>query len=141
MKTFYTIVGGKYERYVPLSALVGETLARIEGGKGEAELLLWTAGGTGFAMFHDQDCCESVSIEDIAGDLSDLIGTPILEAYESTSADRPGDVPEPEYPPESQTWTFYRLVTIKGTVVIRWLGESNGYYSEGVSVRRIAAAE
>jgi hypothetical protein len=82
-------------------------------------------------MAHSQDCCESVSIEDIAGDLKDLIGSPILFAEESTNSDDPA--PEGRYQDDGSLWTFYRLGTIKGTVVIRWYGSSNGYYGVGVN--------
>lgn len=96
--------------------------------------------GDEFALYHSQDCCESVVVESVAGDLADLVGVPILEAYESSSGDRPDDVPMPEYGIDSETWTFYRLVTIKGSVVIRWHGESNGYYSESVSFAQTKGA-
>ena len=84
-----------------------------------------------YVFFHHQDCCESVYIESIVGDIEDLVNTPILTAEES-SGDTPADSNAKPY--ESYTWTFYKFATFKGYVDIRWLGESNGYYSESVDV-------
>jgi len=80
-----------------------------------------------FEMFHDQDCCEGVWIEDIEGELSYLENTPILEASVEQNFENPLQENE-----ESFTWTFYKFRTIKGYVTIRWYGSSNGYYSEVV---------
>jgi hypothetical protein len=73
---------------------------------------------------------------DIAGDLNDLIGTPLLMAEEITNEQdvNPEGVTIPEYQ-YSFTWTFYKLATIKGSVTLSWYGESNGYYNESVSFR------
>lgn len=108
--------------------LVGQTIVRVVGGVGDDEMIFLLADGVSVVLNHDQDCCEHVVVNDITGDLADLIGTPILHADESSNSD--------DAPPDagdSHTWTFYRLSTIKGSVVIRWLGRSNGYYSERVS--------
>lgn len=86
-----------------------------------------------FRMYHEQDCCEGVYVEDIIGDLDDLLNSPILMAEEIIhSGENPEGVPTKEYQ-DSFTWTFYKLATIKGYVTIRWYGESNGYYSERVT--------
>lgn len=113
---------------VDFSDLRGLTLTKIEN-LGD-ELLFTTVLGRKFKMWHSQDCCESVSIEDITGDLNDLVGSPILFAEESSNSDHePGT--DPGYD-DSFTWTFYKLSTINGSVTIRWYGSSNGYYSESV---------
>lgn len=116
-----------YDKRVDFSVLKGETLTSIEGLRvGSYEVIFTTESGKRYLMYHSQDCCEQVKVEDISGEPDCLIGSPIDLAYEETNQDNP-----PEYA-DSFTWTFYRLATIKGYVVIRWLGESNGYYSERV---------
>lgn len=112
------------------SELIGKTLSKIEGKVGDDVMLFFTTDGDVYRMFHFKDCCESVTVEDICGDLADLIGTPIVIAEETKSKENPVGV-KPEYQ-DSFTWTFYHIRTIKGTVTVRWYGSSNGYYSESV---------
>jgi len=83
--------------------------------------------GNTLKMYHVQDCCENVSISQITGDLSDLVDSPILDAFENTSSGDNGC--------GHQTWTFYKFRTRKGYVDITWYGESNGYYSESVDIK------
>jgi hypothetical protein len=120
-----------------ISELAGKTLTAVRGAVGVDKVEFICEDGSIYALFHAQDCCESVSVESIVGELSDLIGSPILVAEESTSEEDPPGVKH-EYKPESQTWTFYKLATIKGYVDIRWHGESNGYYSESVDFVRVS---
>ena len=124
--------------------LVGHTLLAVE--NLEDEVLRFTIeDGSEYAMHHYQSCCERVTIEDICGDLNDLIGAPILLAEEVTSTGGWGWVdgdPKMDDNPRgaaSYTWTFYKLATIKGSVDIRWYGSSNGYYSESVSFDEVPA--
>lgn len=128
------------ENQAILNQLVGKTLRQAYT-VGVDEVCLVTDDGYTFEMFHSDNCCESVTIEDIAGDLNDLVGSPILMAEEETnSCEHPKGI-IPGYPPESFTWTFYKLATIKGAVTIRWYGSSNGYYSEDVIVRMSETGE
>lgn len=104
--------------------MVGRTIVRIEGASSGSECITFTAdNGDYFNLLHVQDCCESVSVEDICGDVDDLIGAPILMAEEAFDSGEDQDY-------GSSTWTFYKLATIKGSVTIRWFGSSNGYYGE-----------
>ena len=111
-----------------MSAMIGATLDRVEGGVGAERMTFHATDGRAFSFYHAQDCCENVRVEDVCGDLSDLVGSPIVQAEEVSNADEPAT---PEHA-DSFTWTFYKYATSKGAVTVRWLGESNGYYSEGV---------
>jgi hypothetical protein len=116
-----------YDKNGKLGDLIGKTLTGVIN-SGD-EILFILEGGKTYRMHHDQDCCESVTIEDVVGELTDLIGSPILMAEEVSNAEDPG--PKDKYD-ESYTWIFYKLATVKGYVTIRWYGTSNGYYGEGV---------
>ena len=117
------------------NTLKGLTLKSIDVNKDRDQITFVTDDGRVFEMYHSQDCCESVSIEDINGDLADLVGSPILVAEEATNSDSNPEGVDPKRIEwqDSFTWTFYKLATIKGSVTIRWYGSSNGYYSESVS--------
>lgn len=109
--------------------LVGKTLTDVKQ-NGDDEIIFTDSNGEQYKLYHSQDCCESVTIDDICGDLNDIIGSPIVVAEEATSNENPEGVTK-EYQ-DSFTWTFYKIDTKKGGVTIRWYGDSNGYYSESV---------
>lgn len=108
--------------------------------KKEDELIFICDNGDKYKMYHSRECCEHVSIEDICGDLDDLINSTILKAeevsnYEPISEE---DIKRTKKANDwgSCTWTFYKFATMKGYVDIRWYGESNGYYSESVDFQK-----
>lgn len=107
----------------------GKTLVKIEGAESHSdEVKFYFSDGSKANMFHYQDCCEQVFLSDITGDIEDLIGTPLEVAEERT------EHKEDSHYDESTTFTFYEFRTIKGSVTLRWVGTSNGYYSESVDI-------
>lgn len=117
------------------STLKNKTINKIV--KSEDEIIFHTNDGS-YKLCHWQDCCEHVRIEDVIGDLDDLLNSPILLAEEIESEDHPDDFDRNTYLDSCYLWTFYKLATIKGYVTIRWLGESNGYYSVSVHFEKIS---
>ena len=87
--------------------------------------MLSDGGGCCFA--HSQDCCEHVRLEDGADELGSLIGGVVVRSEEATTGAVGDD--------DILEWTFYRIDTDNGgSVCMRWLGESNGYYGVSVEV-------
>jgi hypothetical protein len=123
-----------YYEYCNVDVLKGKTLVSVD--VSDDAIRFKTSDGELYKMYHEQDCCESVGIEDIVGDLQDLVGSEILMA-EEVEGESPADFDERGH--DSYSWTFYKLATIKGYVDIRWFGSSNGYYSEGVDFCKVVS--
>ncbi|MHB1952351.1 MAG: DUF7448 domain-containing protein [Sulfobacillus sp.] len=97
---------------------------------GTEEIFFVLDDGVILRMWHEQDCCEGASVAEVVGDIDDMVDAPILEAE---AVSRKATDEELAGHDDSGTWTFYKFRTRKGSVVLRWLGVSNGYYSETVS--------
>lgn len=121
-----------------IEEMVGKTFKKVVC---TDDKLIFVADDGRYVFYHDQECCESVTINDVCGDLEDLVGFPIIRAEERTLQDKnpegmlTKDVPEYQQSWRwSWRWTFYEFSTNKGSVTVRWYGGSNGYYSESVQL-------
>lgn len=123
----------RYGDRIEVESLIGEVLTHVDTDEKNSQIMLTTESGKIIKIFHDQDCCETVSIEDTEGDWHNLVGKVIVEAtHESV---KEGD-PPPEYP-DSWTRTTLKFRVSNATLISRWIGESNGYYSESVDIENI----
>ena len=86
----------------------------------DSELTFYLHNGELVRFYHPQDCCESVYIEDISGNLSSLLFKPLLQADENYF--------------HKSDYTFYTFANSSSVVDVRWCGSSNGYYSESVDI-------
>ena len=127
-----------WDNFCGIEELLGKTLVDIQGAEeGSDEIIFICSDGTKYKMFHDQDCCEYVAVEDVCGDIECLLNTPIAMAEDiSNECSDMGPSDRMGYD-DSYTWTWYKLATVKGYVTIRWYGTSNGYYSESVDFMKM----
>lgn len=117
------------DRDVSINLLVGKTISAIN--KYDDSIVFVCSDGDTFEAYHMQDCCETVRVYDVSGNLQSLVGEEITFVIEDESKEWPNNVPTPDYV-DSFTWTTHIFKTAKNIVTVRWLGESNGYYSESV---------
>lgn len=100
------------------------------------EIMITVEDGTKYHLYHSQSCCENVEIYDsVNGELHELVGKKLMliehdEKY--TDDEIPEDVDIQPY--DSYTWTEISFTTNEKTIISRWFGESNGYYSESVDI-------
>lgn len=128
---------------VDASELNGKRIAAIDvvddPGK-EHEIQITTECGRMFRFYHSVDCCESVQIakaKDGDGNLLTLIGKTLIDVSHATDSEND---PPSEH---SDSWTNTTITfrTDSETVISRWIGESNGYYSEDVDLEEIFPQE
>lgn len=112
-----------------ISVLEGQTIKSASYNYEREEIYFETEEGYTYKMYHNRECCERVVVESIVGDLVDLVGQKIevaeMRSNEKDSVDG------------IEGWTFYCIRCVRTSVDIRWFGESNGYYSVGVSFERV----
>lgn len=97
------------------------------------EVFIKTNNGT-YKLYHEQDCCEHVRIVKVIGNVNELIGE-VIFAEEDSDANDPDWYNE--YFDDSHTWTKYVLKTANASLEFWFLGESNGYYGESISIKKI----
>ena len=119
---------------VYIESMVGKVFTKVERQTIDGEdFLIFENAAEKYKFYHYSDCCESVYIDNICGELIDLENSPLIVAEESSNDCGPGF----NGSQGSDTWTFYKFATIKGWVDVRWFGTSNGFYSEAVSLEYV----
>ena len=115
IKTFNTLKGS----VKTFDDLLGRILYKVtEDGD---ELRLYLSDTNYVRFYHEQDCCESVYVESIVGDLNDLVGEEILlaEDVENIFDVLKNIGNEVVGSDESYTWTFYKFATRKTETGLR----------------------
>ena len=116
---------------IGIDSLIGKTIIEYDTRDENSNIFVFKCDdGSVYLFTHVQDCCEEVQLDDICGNMDDLLNSPLTMAEEVTDINESGE--GMDY--ISYTWTFYKFATAKGYVTLRWYGESNGYYSESVEL-------
>ena len=114
----------EYSQAINIDQIKGMTITAVVYKESDESLLIHLNTHV-LVMIHHQDCCETVYLADVVGSFEDLIGYPLLEVSESIVNTNSAYM--------SSTATYYNFKTVKASVQLRWVGESNGYYSVAVN--------
>ena len=116
-----------------LEEIIGKKIVLVEGLEIDSEdVIFHLENGDKWKMYHDQCCCENVWLEDINGNVDNILNSEVLRFDEKCENDY-----EAEEDDMSGTYTFYTIATTKGYLDLRWHGTSNGNYSERVDFEKL----
>ena len=121
-------------KYANFFEIKGQIIEEITGlTEGNDEVFIKTNNGT-YKLYHEQDCCEHVRLVKVIGNVNELIGE-VIFAEEDSGANDPDWYNESF--DDSHTWTKYTLKSANASLEFWFLGESNGYYGESISIKKI----
>ena len=112
--------------YVDISILKGKVLNDITIDYKNNEITFTDDNNVKYVMAHKQDCSEEMFIEGVYeyGNIDDILFSPIDMAEEIENYN---EVPLNE-DNLGYTWKCYQIGVGSSYLLIRWYGESNGYY-------------
>lgn len=119
----------KAKKDLLLRNIIGAKITDVSQGD-EYDFLLTISTNKGLTLkfYHEQDCCESVWLEDGFDDLKSMIGKEILDIeYIFNQTDEPLEDVDDSY-----TWHYTNIKTIDKDCQLRFFGTSNGFYSEDI---------
>lgn len=97
-----------------LKDLIGKKIINIEGlSKGSEQVTIYCEDHTYMMMGKIDDHVNESIIDDVIGDVNDLLGSTILIAETTQGSD------------SLHNWTFYKISTRNGYVDIRWYGDDD----------------
>jgi len=122
-----------------LTEIIGKKILGVQGEKGDEELFIYFLDTESrtlridvyeeyeeyIRVYHQQDCCDTVEITQIDGQLTP--GSEIKDAYVVSS-----EINIPDQYSEGM-WTFLHIRTDKDDFCVRFTGD-NGYYSDGITI-------
>ncbi|MGL5050328.1 MAG: DUF7448 domain-containing protein [Fusobacteriaceae bacterium] len=125
--------------------LINKTITKVEELDEQTLLRIHVKEGGYLDFVHIQDCCECVWLEDGFEELKMMEGQKVLSAYNDDNNDdnydKYGDddnydlILEEWGSSTTGTWTFYNISTKNTDACLRFIGVSNGNYSETVELR------
>jgi len=113
-----------------LTEIIGKKILGVKGEEGYDELFIYFFETEEYdegyiRVYHQQDCCDTVEITQIDGQLT--LGSEIKDAYVVSS-----EINIPDQYSEGM-WTFLHIRTDKDDFCVRFTGD-NGYYSDGITI-------